>query len=159
MGLLEIDAADVSWATGWTIFKWRLGALTQEPVRSIQVVVVGADGKVIRESGSVGYDKVLNQDKHVAIAFKKEESSVSVRLRYGGSSVSSKLDGYFAGSDWGTSGNFGLAGDLVAVATNSNPVPSTTEALLKRPGNKLCLRLMTDAPTGAVRQAEGEGQE
>ena len=152
---VAIDADDVAWATDWSIFKWRLGALTSEPVRSIQIVVVGSDGGVIREAASVGYSELLEQNKHVTIAFKKEASFVSVRLRYGGSSVSTKLEGFFEGPNWGTSGEFGVAGDLVAVATNANQMPATTEALLKLPGDKLCLRLITQE-TNEAEQDEAE---
>ena len=47
---VEIDANDVAWATGWTIYKWKLGALTSEPVHAIHLVVIGSDGEVKHES-------------------------------------------------------------------------------------------------------------
>ncbi len=139
----EIDADDVAWATGWSVFKWRLGALTDKPVHSIQIVVAGENGELVHEAGSVGYDELLDPDGYVTIAFKKDGSTVSVRLRYGGASINTELKEVFGDTNWGTSSGWRVSGDLLAVATDARLLPHTTEALLKIPGNKLCLRLIT----------------
>ena len=153
---IEIDASDVAWATGWSIYKWRLGDLTSEPVRSIQIVVVGSDGEVIHEAGDLGYNELLDQDKHVTIAVKREVSSVLVHLRHGGITTSRTLNEIFGGVGWSSSPEFGMAGDLVAVATDAQQIPATTEALLKLPGNKLCLRFITQGTSEAEQGGAGQ---
>jgi len=48
-----------------------------------------------------------------------------------------------------SSSKLGVAGDLIGVATDGGVPPRTTHELLKQPGNKLCLRFVTQETSEA----------
>ena len=148
---VEIDANDVAWATGWTIYKWKLGALTSEPVHAIHLVVIGSDGEVKHESEirkiPIQTNRVLEPEKTVKIAFKREGDSVTVNLGHGGVSSRETLEGLFDGYAWTSSPDWQTAGDLKIIASDGGRPPvgrsSSTAEQRKNRGNKLYLRFVT----------------
>ena len=148
---VEIDANDVAWATGWTIYKWKLGALTSEPVHAIHLVVIGSDGEVKHESEirkiPIHANRVLEPAENVRIAFKREGDSVSVNLGHGGVSSPETLEGLFDGYRWTSSRDWQTAGDLKIIASDGGQPQvgrtTTTDEQMKERGNRLYLRFVT----------------
>ena len=136
----EVTVDDVLWATEWNIYKWRIGDLTKVRLSRIQVVGVGPDGKIAKEGPAIGYDAVLDPDMEVAIALKKVEDDVMVKLR-GEGFVSSTIEGVFTGDFWSFGPRRDVHENLLVVATNSSLSASSSKSDLAQNCNKLCLKL------------------
>ena len=153
---VEIDANDVVWATGWTVYKWKFGTLTSEPVDAIHLVVIGPDGEVksekefLSDSGNPHGPEGFDPEQHLRIAFKREgPSSLLVKISDGTVSTVRTLDSQalFDGYIWSQSPDWPMAGDLKILASDGGPRTqeqrATTIGQMYEQGTRLCLRFLT----------------
>jgi len=141
---LKVDAEDVAWATGWNIYKWDIGKLSSKPIYGVSIVIIGADGEIIQEVGPIGdLNSPPTSEGEITVAFKKEEKKAYLKLRYMGSSITSKTKDVFDESHWGYSENHKVIGNLLVFATDSDTIPFDPEEMLKLKSNKVCLRFLT----------------
>ena len=144
---LDITGADATWASDINVYKNNIGSLADWPVYAVGIVVIGHDGKVMKELRPTQspVNEAFSPDTLIRLAVSQHDQEVKCRFGVGGVTSDMLLDSEFAPFG-GWTGRCTPVDGIVLVTTDGDIISSDGVVMMNSKGKKLGFKLYRNRP-------------
>ncbi len=144
---VEITGADATWASDIKMYKNNIGSLVDWPVYAVGIVLIGDDGKVIKELRPTQspQNEAFSPDTLIRLAVSQQDQVVKCRLGVGGVTSDKLIESEFAPFG-GWTGRCTPVDGIVLVTTDGDTISSDGDVMMNSLGKKLGFKLYRHKP-------------